>query len=71
MTPEKIRQARQLLAEPENTFSIARLLGVSRATVYKYVPEIMTVGLPPDRRSPPDVTKYDELLPSRQAGPPR
>lgn len=41
MTAEQIRHARQLLAEPENTVaSIARLLGVSRNTIYKYVPEL-------------------------------
>lgn len=33
--------ARLLLTEPENTVtSIAKLLGVSRNTVYKYVPEL-------------------------------
>jgi DNA invertase Pin-like site-specific DNA recombinase len=40
MTPEQVRSARDLLARPENTVSsIARLLGVSRSTIYKYVPE--------------------------------
>jgi DNA invertase Pin-like site-specific DNA recombinase len=39
MTAEQIQHARDLLARPENTVSsIARLLGVSRATIYKYVP---------------------------------
>jgi hypothetical protein len=41
MTAEKIRRARDLLTRPDNTVSsIARLLGVSRATIYKYVPEL-------------------------------
>ncbi|MGP4018865.1 recombinase family protein [Saccharopolyspora sp. 5N708] len=41
MTSEKIRHARALLTEPDNTVtSIARLLGVSRSTIYKYVPEL-------------------------------
>jgi DNA invertase Pin-like site-specific DNA recombinase len=41
MTPEQIQHARALLAQPDNTVSsIARLLGVSRATIYKYVPEL-------------------------------
>ena len=63
MTPEKIRHARALLTQPEETISsIARLLGVSRATLYKHIPEITTSGLPADRRPPPDITKYDELL---------
>uniref|UniRef100_UPI001C3F333C helix-turn-helix domain-containing protein n=1 Tax=Nocardia brevicatena TaxID=37327 RepID=UPI001C3F333C len=41
MTAEQIRQARMLLARPdESVSSIARLLGVSRTTLYKYVPEL-------------------------------
>ena len=41
MTAEQIRYARDLLTRPDNTVSsIARLLGVSRATIYKYVPEV-------------------------------
>ena len=43
MTAEQIRHARDLLNRPDNTVSsIARLLGVSRATIYKYVPEVTT-----------------------------
>ncbi|GAA5063917.1 DNA invertase Pin-like site-specific DNA recombinase [Thermocatellispora tengchongensis] len=43
MTAEQIRHARDLLTRPENTVSsIARLLGVSRSTIYKYVPELAT-----------------------------
>jgi DNA invertase Pin-like site-specific DNA recombinase len=45
MNAEQIGHARDLLARPENTVSsIARLLGVSRSTIYKYVPEIGAVG---------------------------
>ena len=45
MTAEQIRHARDLLTRPDNTVSsIARLLGVSRATIYKYVPEVTTGG---------------------------
>ncbi|MFF0737732.1 recombinase family protein [Streptomyces chartreusis] len=41
MTEEQIRHARALLVQPENTVtSIAKLLGVSRTTLYKYVPEL-------------------------------
>ena len=41
MTPEQIRHARALLTRPENTVSsIARLLGVSRSTIYKHLPEL-------------------------------
>ncbi|MFB7532972.1 helix-turn-helix domain-containing protein [Streptomyces sp. NPDC056178] len=39
MTEEQIRRARGLLTDPENTItSIAKLLGVSRTTIYTYVP---------------------------------
>ena len=75
MTPEQIRHARDLLARPDNTVSsIARLLNVSRSTIYKYVPElghrddntapaldVVLAALPEDTRPPPDITKYDEL----------
>ncbi|MEV4179260.1 helix-turn-helix domain-containing protein [Nonomuraea sp. NPDC049709] len=41
MTAEQIRHARDLLTGPENTVSsIARLLGVGRSMIYKYVPEL-------------------------------
>jgi DNA invertase Pin-like site-specific DNA recombinase len=80
MTPEQVRHARDLLARPDNTVSsIARLLNVSRSTIYKYVPEIagradttgpslgaVLAALPEDTRPPPNVSKYDDLLPSRR-----
>jgi DNA invertase Pin-like site-specific DNA recombinase len=41
MTEDQIQSARTLLTQPENTVSsIAKLLGVSRSTIYKYVPEL-------------------------------
>jgi hypothetical protein len=41
MTPEQIHSARTLLTQPDNSVSsIAKLLGVSRSTIYKYVPEL-------------------------------
>ncbi len=41
MTAEQIRHARDLLTRPDNAVSsIARLRGVSRATIYKYVPAL-------------------------------
>ncbi|MGV9544118.1 recombinase family protein [Nocardia beijingensis] len=41
MTTEQIRQARAILTRPEETVSsVARLLGVSRSTIYQYVPEL-------------------------------
>ncbi|MET9662329.1 helix-turn-helix domain-containing protein [Streptomyces sp. NPDC006510] len=40
MTPEQVRHARDSLTRPGNTVtSIAKLLGVSRNTIYNYVPE--------------------------------
>ena len=41
VTAEQIQHARDLLTRPDNTVSsIARLLGVSRVTIYKYVPQL-------------------------------
>lgn len=41
MTEEQIRHARAMLTDPEASISsIAKLLGVSRTTIYKYVPEL-------------------------------
>lgn len=43
MTEEQIRRARALLTRPdESVSSIARLLWVSRTTLYKYMPELTT-----------------------------
>lgn len=45
MTPEQVRHARDMLTRPDATVSsIARVLGVSRSTVYKYVPELGTTS---------------------------
>ena len=50
MTAEQIQHARDLLTRPDNTVSsIARLLGVSRATIYKYVPNSPAATAPPPR----------------------
>jgi DNA invertase Pin-like site-specific DNA recombinase len=41
LTREQAEHARYLLTRPENTIaSIARLLGVSRATIHAHVPEL-------------------------------
>lgn len=41
MTEEQILHARSMLANPEASISgIAKLLGISRTTLYKYVPEL-------------------------------
>ena len=48
MTAEQVKHAKALLAQPDASIaSIARLLGVSRSTLYKYVPE-----LKPDSQHP-------------------
>ncbi|MEV4263541.1 recombinase family protein [Kribbella sp. NPDC049584] len=47
MNEEQIEHAKVLLGNPDNTVSsIARLLGVSRATIYKYVPELRSPAVP-------------------------
>jgi DNA invertase Pin-like site-specific DNA recombinase len=39
LTPEQLRQVRALLLRPEQTISsVARTVGVSRSTIYKYLP---------------------------------
>lgn len=45
MDTEMVERARRLLTQPEESItSIAALLGVSRATLYKYVPELGPAG---------------------------
>jgi len=45
MTPEMVEDARHLLTAPNATVSaVAKRLGVSRATIYKYVPEVLSGG---------------------------
>ncbi|RZT17476.1 DNA invertase Pin-like site-specific DNA recombinase [Kribbella sp. VKM Ac-2569] len=46
MTPDQVRSARTLLAEPDHSVtSIAKLLGVSRSTIYKYIPELRSPAM--------------------------
>jgi DNA invertase Pin-like site-specific DNA recombinase len=78
MTPEKLAYARQLLAEPDRAISaIAKLLGVSRTTLYNALPELLSPNLarqrlnarhaelPADTRPLPAIGPYDGLLPHR------
>lgn len=45
LSADQVRQARLLLTRPEESVaSIARLLGISRTTLYKYVPELRPDG---------------------------
>jgi hypothetical protein len=73
MTPEKMAYALQLLAEPDRSISsIAKLLGVSRSTLYKALPELVPpqlararldaqiAGLPTDRRPLPSCASWPE-----------
>ena len=54
MTGEQIRQARDLLTLPGNSISsIARLLGVSRSTIYKHLPELAAGRNPAAAQIPP------------------
>jgi DNA invertase Pin-like site-specific DNA recombinase len=47
LTAEQIRQARELLARPENTVSsVARELGVSRSTIYKHIQDVIHPDVP-------------------------
>lgn len=47
LTPEQLREVRDLLLRPDNTVAgIARQLGVSRSTLYKYLPDVMHTGAP-------------------------
>jgi len=75
MTPEKVAYALQLLAEPDRSLaSIAELLKISRTTLYKALPELLTpeqakacLGtqvalLPAGRRALPSVGACDQLL---------
>ena len=54
MTTGQIRQVRDLLTRPGNSISsIARLLGVSRSTIYKYLPELADGHRPAAAQIPP------------------
>jgi DNA invertase Pin-like site-specific DNA recombinase len=45
LTPEQLREVRELLLRPQSTVSgVARQLGVSRSTIYKYLPGVMHPG---------------------------
>ena len=45
LTPGQLREVRDLLLTPDNTVvGVARQLGVSRSTIYKYLPDVMRAG---------------------------
>jgi DNA invertase Pin-like site-specific DNA recombinase len=53
MTAEQIRQARTCTLPGNSISSVARLLGVSRSTVYKYLPELAGGHRPAAGQIPP------------------
>ncbi|MFB6678709.1 helix-turn-helix domain-containing protein [Streptomyces sp. NPDC056390] len=68
MTPEQIRHARALLAQPDNSVaSIAKLLGVSRTTIDKYVPRTRRRTGLSDRRAGPGTAHSSRLTRARTA----
>jgi DNA invertase Pin-like site-specific DNA recombinase len=56
LTPEQLREVRALLLRPEHTISsVARAIGVSRSTIYKYLPpedRVPTAHLAPYQARP-------------------
>jgi DNA invertase Pin-like site-specific DNA recombinase len=60
LTPEQLREVRALLLRPEHTISsVARAIGVSRSTIYKYLPA-------PDRAPAAHLAPY-QARPGRSA----
>ena len=65
LTTGQLREVKDLLLTPENTVSgVARQLGVSRSTIYKYLPDVMRAGAP--GRPAADLGGH---APGQQAGP--
>jgi DNA invertase Pin-like site-specific DNA recombinase len=66
LTGGQLHEARDLLLTPESTVSgVARQLGVSRSTIYKYLPDVMRAGGP--GRPGPDLGGYAHGRPTRPA----
>jgi len=46
LASEQLREVRELILRPESTVSgVARRMGVSRSTIYKYLPDVMHTGV--------------------------
>jgi len=50
LSPAKLRQARRMIGEKTPVTEVAQVLGVSRATLYRRVPELAEARTRPDRR---------------------
>jgi DNA invertase Pin-like site-specific DNA recombinase len=60
LTQEQLREVRELLLRPENTVAgVARQLGVSRSTIYKYLPGVIDTGAPGRAATEPDGDPYE------------
>ncbi len=46
MSPAKLKQARKMIREKTPVTEVAQVLGVSRATLYRRVPELGEAGRP-------------------------
>ena len=71
LTPAQDREIRRMHASGDYPIAeIAELFSVSRPTIYRALQRTAPVGpaLPADTRPLPDVSAYDELLPSRRPG---
>src|SRR5579862_7369334 len=62
LTPGQLREVRDLLLTQENTVSgVARQLGVSRSTIYKYLPDVMRAGAAGLMSGSPPAVELDGL----------
>jgi DNA invertase Pin-like site-specific DNA recombinase len=69
LTAAQAREVRRMHASGDYPITeIAELFNVSRPTIYRVLQHApASAALPADTRPLPDMAKYDELLPSRQA----
>ena len=69
LTPEQLREVRDLLLTPQGTVSgVARRLGVSRSTIYKYLPDVMHAGAAGLMSGSPPAVELDGLAHGQPGG---
>ncbi len=70
LSPTQTREVHRMHASGDYAIAqIAELFSVSRPTIYRALQRTTDAAeLPADTRPPPDVAKYDAVLPSRRAG---